>query len=222
MAGFAVSFVGFAGAVGAADVVCTPEAAPLATLLYFHPGGFVQGQAADPGNVEVCNEFAARGYLMRVVEYPLNDIPGAARAARAAARDHRADFAVGGSTGGTLAALLAVEGRVDGAATFAAPTDLLTWPRDPEARRKLGASRRERAAASPYHRIRHAAPILLMHDPGDTVVPFDQATRFVRRAGSARLIRVDAEVFDHTWQRRHRRQILRWLDARTRTRPRPR
>jgi acetyl esterase/lipase len=219
MAAMAITFAGNTGVAGADDVVCAPAAPPRASVLYFHPGGFVQGEAADPGNVEVCNEFAARGYLTRVVEYPLDDLPGAVGAARAAAREHRPDFAVGASAGGTLAALLAVEGRVDGAVTWAAPTDLLTWQQDPAQKRELGASRRDRADASPYRHVTpRAAPILVMHDPADSVVPFEQATRFAKRAHSARLVRVRADIYHHTWLPRHRLPILRWLDARTRSR----
>jgi acetyl esterase/lipase len=217
MAALAIGFAGSAGAASANDVVCSPDAPARASVLYFHAGGFVMGQAEDPGNVDICNEFAARGYETRVVEYPLNDLPGAVRAARSAARQHHADFAVGDSAGGTLAALLAVDGTVGGAATFAAPMDLLTWPEDPGRWRPLGASRRERAAASPYRNIsRQAAPMLVMHDPGDVVVHFDQATRFVRRLDSARLVRVHGETYGHTWQALHRQEILNWLDARSR------
>jgi acetyl esterase/lipase len=219
MAALAISFAGIADAASANDVVCAPDAPPRASVLYFHPGGFILGRAEDPGNVEICNEFASRGYLTRVVEYPLYDIAGAAAAARSAAREHKPGFAVGDSAGGTLAALLAVEGRVDGAATFAAPTDLLTWPDDAGVWRKVGASRSERAAASPFRRVTsRAAPILVMHDPGDMVVSFDQARRLVRRAHRARLVRVQGESYRHTWQPQHRQQILRWLDARTRPR----
>jgi acetyl esterase/lipase len=201
----------------ARDVICQPHGTSRATVLYFHPGGLVVGRASDPDNVEVCQEFAARGYRTRVVDFPLLDLPGAVRAAkRGAAREHARTYAVGFSSGGTLAALLAARGRVAGAATFSAPTDLLTWPSDEHAWDKFHTTRAERMAASPYYQITaRITPILVMHDPQDLVVAFDQATRFVARAPRARLVRVEADVFHHTWTRAHRRYVLRWLDHRT-------
>ena len=212
-----------AHAAHAGDVVCRPDGPARATVLYFYAGGFVTGQASDPANVGLCHEFAARGYRTRVVEYPLADLPGAVRAARAAARRHRTPtYAVGGSAGGTLAALLAVEGAVEGGVTWAAPTDLLTWPPDRAGRRELRATRRERIAASPYHQVTpRAVPLLLMHDPRDRVVAFDHATRLAERAPTARVRRVRGDYMRHTWRPADRQRILDWLDARTAAGRRP-
>jgi acetyl esterase/lipase len=199
----------------AGDVVCEPSGPSRGTILYFHPGGFIQGKASDPFNRAWCQEFAARGYRTRVVDYPLFDIPGAVRAARAAAaREPGPRYAVGDSSGGTLAALLAVQRRVDGAATFGAVTDLLAWPRDRGEWRKHHATRAQRIAASPARQPgRTASPLLLMHDPDDEVVPFRHSRRLAYRAAGARLVRVNAQYANHTWRPAHRARIADWLDA---------
>jgi acetyl esterase/lipase len=202
----------------AADVVCRPPHAARATLLYLHPGGFVEGRAGDPGNLRICREFAAHGYLTRVVEYPLLDLTGAVRAAnRAASREHGRAVAVGDSAGGTLALLLAAQGRVAAAASFGAPTDLLTWPTDQHAWDKFHTTTARRRAASPYWQVTaRAAPALVMHDPRDIVVPFDQATRMAARMPTARLVRAKAAAFYHVWRASDRALIRRWLDTRVR------
>jgi acetyl esterase/lipase len=217
----AVALASSAPAAKAADVVCKPTGPARATILYFHPGGFVLGSASDPGNAPICHEFAARGYRTRVVDYPLRDLPGAVAAARAAAaRHHTRTFAIGDSAGGTLAALLAADGTVDGAATFAAPTDLLTWPDDPSAWREIGATRGDRVAASPYRQVtRLHSPMLVMHDPHDLVVSFDQALRLTRRAERARLVRVHAGYLAHVWDAAARERAVDWIDAQLDRRP---
>jgi acetyl esterase/lipase len=204
-----------AAAASAADVVCAPPGEPRGTILYFHPGGFIEGAATDPGNVAICRELAARGYRTRAVDYPLFDLPGAVRAAQAAAaRADRPAYAVGDSAGGTFAALLAVQGRVDGAATFGAVTDLLAWPRDRSEWAKHHATREQRIAASPARQPGDAArPLLVMHDPGDEVVPFRHARLLARRAAGARIVRVRAQYARHTWRPSQRRRIVDWIDA---------
>jgi acetyl esterase/lipase len=199
-----------------ADVVCKPDGRARATVLYFHAGGFFEGRASDPDNLVVCGELAARGFRARVVEYPLRDLPGAVRAADAAAARHRSRvYAVGDSAGGTLAALLAVRGRVDGAVAFAAPTDLLSWPAEAGWWGRFGATHAERRAASPYRRVtRRSAPLLLMHDPRDIVVPFGQSERLARKVPRAVLVRARAGYLAHVWRPANRRYAMRWLSRR--------
>jgi alpha/beta hydrolase fold len=197
----------------AADVVCRPDGPARATVLYLHGGGFVLGAASDPYNILVCDELAARGFRARVVDYPLHDLPGAVRAARAAAARHRSPvYAFGDSAGGTLAALLAVRGQVDAGVAFAAPSDLLTWPAEPGWWDRFGATPAERRAASPYRRAgRRGAPLLLMHDPRDIAVPFEQSLRLARRAPRARLVRARAGYLAHVPRQANRRYAMRWL-----------
>jgi acetyl esterase/lipase len=204
-----------ASAAQAADVICKPDGAARATVLYFHPGGFLDGSASDPANLVVCRELAARGFRARVVDYPLRDLPGAVRAANAAAAGQRSRvYALGDSAGGTLAALLAVRGRVDGAAAFAGPSDLLTWPAEAGWWGRFGATRAERRAASPYRRVTgRSVPLLLMHDPRDIVVPFGQSERLARKLPRARLVRARAGYLAHVWRPANRRYAFRWLDA---------
>ena len=161
----------------------------MGTVLVFHAGGFVYGDASSAAGY--CQEFADAGYDSVSVDYPTYDYPGALRysrhAALAARKQGLPTYAVGWSAGGTFAAMLAALRDVNAGVAISAPTDLLRWNgtnkhyyRDMIKLRTLEARRR----GSPYYRYRPglSCPLLLMHGrPPDRIVHYWQSVRFARK-----------------------------------------
>jgi dipeptidyl aminopeptidase/acylaminoacyl peptidase len=147
-------------------------------LLLIHGGAFLgedegfepltQGPATDAG------------FVTHYLRYPLGDLPGAVRAARAEARALRARygravFAYGSSAGGLLAAILAGDGLVSAAVAKAPPSDLPSWqwPLDTygaDYYERIGAGPRALRRLSPMRR-RARRPLLLVQGAHDGVVP---------------------------------------------------
>lgn len=140
----------------------------------------------------------AAGFVPHLLKYRLFDLKGAVDDARALAdqlsmRYGRSNvFAYGSSAGGTLATLLAAEGRVAAAAVSSALFDLRDWPwaviekRGPEYLEKIGASWEVRRELSPIrHRLR--CPLLSLHGTRDTIVSVFQAEDYVATHPRARL-----------------------------------
>ena len=169
------------------DVVCEPRGEPRAGVVVLRPGSFVVGATAERLR-ELCRPWADAGFLAVGVDYPVDDFAGAVHASRKAARrlarrlPEGAVFAHGESAGGTLAALLGVTGRVDGATTVGAPMNLLTWAADNRAYwRRLGMTRTERRTGSPVFSISRPSRIFVLHSPADEMVPYSQALELARR-----------------------------------------
>ena len=162
---------------------------PKGTVLIFHAGGFVYGNARS-GETH-CQDFVDAGYDAVSVDYPTYDYPGAVRYSRRAARGARKrglpTYAVGWSAGGNLAAMLAALREVNAAVAISAPSNLVSWNgknwhyyRDMIKLPTWEARRR----ASPYFRYRpgRSCPLLLMHGrPPDRIVHYWQSVRFARK-----------------------------------------
>jgi dipeptidyl aminopeptidase/acylaminoacyl peptidase len=147
-------------------------------LLLIHGGSFL---FEDPLFEPLTSAQAiAAGFVPHYLEYPLDDLPGAVRAARVAASELRARvgprvYAYGASAGGTLAALLAGDGLVAAAAAKAPPTDLVGWEwpltaYGPDYYEQIGADLAARYRLSPLRRPARR-PLLLVQGRGDRVVP---------------------------------------------------
>lgn len=157
-------------------------------LLLIHGGGFLFD---DPG-FEAATRAAAEqaGFLPHYLRYPLGDLPGAVRAARAEARriDNRHPgplYAYGSSAGGTLAALLAGDASVRAAVAKAPVSDLLSWSWPLTAYgvdyfERIGATPETRRRLSPQRREARR-PLLLVHGRRDAVVPVTMSEAFAAR-----------------------------------------
>lgn len=184
-------------AASRADVVTHARGRPRATVLMLHPGAYLFGDA----RVEqpFADRFAAAGFRVVALDYPLGNVPAAERYAARAVRRYRAAFAVGQSAGGTLAAYLDVRGLVRAAVDVSGPTDFLTFPELWRGWwREIGlrtvAARR---AASPATLCcRRQAPLMEAYSPQDRVVPYSQA----RRLEHARLVVLHGDhLTDPSW-----------------------
>jgi acetyl esterase/lipase len=189
----------------------------LGTVLVFYPGGFIVGDSAI--TAPLARKIAALGYRAVNVEYPLGSLPAAMRlAARDASQASRLPqpvYAVGESSGGTLAGLLAAQHRVRAAYMEAAPTDLLRWaPFESQTLnyyRAIGLSTpQQRAAYSPYEQLsRRSSPMRLYHSPADTAVPYSESRAIVKRAHT---LGVDASlaqlVGNHLADQSHFQRLL--------------
>lgn len=157
-------------------------------LLLIHGGSFL---FEDPKfEAETKPAAIAAGFVPHYLNYPLDDLPGAVRAARVAAGELKARYgpsvyAYGSSAGGTLAALLAGNGLVAAAVAKAPPSDLVgwNWPLD-----AYGPDYYERIAAGPLARFRlsplrrpASRPLLLVHGRNDRVVPIAQSQAFAAK-----------------------------------------
>jgi acetyl esterase/lipase len=180
------------------DVRCRASGPVRGGLVLLHPGGFVLGATAHRLRT-LCRPWARAGFDVVAVDLPLADVPGDLRRARAATRALRATegrrpvLAYGESTGGTLAAWLAVRHHVDAAAAVAAPSDLLTWQTDAYWTDLVHLDRAGRRAASPLRRIARPAPLLLLHSPDDTAVPYAQSAALHHRVRGSTLIALRGE-----------------------------
>lgn len=207
--------------VGGGDLRCPrpSPSRPRAGVLLLHPGAFWIGLL--PAQLAgTCRAFADPALRVVAVDYPLRDLAGAVAAARhAAARlhermGHRPVFAYGESAGGTLAALLAAGGRVDAAVAVAPLSNLLTWHDGDVSywRDTMRATRAQRRAASPIFAITRPSPLLLLHSPEDSVVPFADSIELFERYPTATLMALRGEhLHDRTAAKLARRWIRRRL-----------
>jgi len=209
------------------------EALPRPAVLSLHGGGWQGGDRGDPRMVaRVARPLAERGYAVAAASYrrapahrfpaQLEDAALAIRWLRESAADHGIDparlGAVGGSSGGHLAALLgtsaaAGETGLRGVVCLLAPADLsppgwLDRVADPDLRSALarivrdllGVSWEEDPSAwrraSPLDRASSGSvPFFLLPGRDDEVVPVDQALRFA--AALARHgVEVETEIVD--------------------------
>lgn len=187
---------------------CVPDARPKATVLLFHQGGWVMGSASMLK--DECEAFARRGFEALSVAYPLHDYFGSLRAAERAVRWRRGRrvYAVGWSAGGNLSAMLAVRGQIAGAVAVAAPTNLLKWQDDSYWHDLVPLDRYQRRLASPIYRYRRSdSRLLLLHSPGDTVVPYAQSVALARRTGA----KLTPLTGDHLDDGSALRRSLRWV-----------
>jgi acetyl esterase/lipase len=158
-------------------------------LLLIHGGSFLFEDAFF--EAETAAPAIAAGFVPHYLSYPLDDLPGAVLAARAAARELRerygpSVYAYGSSAGGTLAALLAGDALVAGAVAKAPPSDLVGWEwplsaygLDYYERIGLG-SGEARYRLSPLRRPAKR-PLLLVHGRNDRIVPIAQSEAFAAK-----------------------------------------
>jgi pimeloyl-ACP methyl ester carboxylesterase len=159
-----------------ADVTCSARH-PRASLVLFHPGGF--GGLSAAWLRVACRDFARLGFRAVSVEYPLGNYRRAVAFARRAVR--RGSFAVGWSAGGTLAAQVALEHRVRGAAIVSAPVDFTAYGTIGDWL-ALGVAPAQRVSLSPlFEPAPDPVPMLAMYSRGDRVVTYAQGLRFARR-----------------------------------------
>ena len=208
-----------------ADQYCQVSRQPVASVLVIHGGAWYGGSASS--SADLCSAVAALGYRARSLDYPLRSVGGSIEYAQAAAaqerRHGRPVYAAGTSAGGTIAAYLAVRGRVDGALAVAPLSDMVDW-REPWAGfwDGLGMTPELRRRWSPYHNLGRSSPLQIVHSRQDEVVPYEQSVRMVGRCGAACDLVTLAHGGGHTlsvvWQLP---AALRWFLARAR-RPLPR
>lgn len=160
-------------AVGPASGSAAPQ------LILIHGGSFLY---EDPSFESLSRRRAVRaGFTPHYLSYPLGDMPGAFRAARAEAirlraRYGSAVYAYGSSAGGTLAALLAGDGLVSGAVAKAPVSDLLDWQwpltaYGPDYFERIGLTApAARLRLSPLRRPARR-PLLILQGRGDRIVP---------------------------------------------------
>jgi pimeloyl-ACP methyl ester carboxylesterase len=179
----------------AAEVAGVGEGSSAAPqLLLIHGGSFLY---EDPTFESLTSAIArAAGFVPHYLSYPLGNMPGAFRAARAEAIRLRAAYgsavyAYGSSAGGTLAALLAGDGLVAAAVAKAPPSNLLDW-RWPvgvygsDYYRQIGLSPEARRRLSPLRRPARR-PLLLLHGRFDGVVPVAQSIAFAAKFAQVHL-----------------------------------
>jgi pimeloyl-ACP methyl ester carboxylesterase len=203
--------VALAGVTGAAGQEVGPGKPLRPQLLLIHGGSFL---GEDPGFEALTRgPAAAAGFETHYLRYPLGDLPGAVRAARAEARLLRARFgpavyAYGSSAGGNLAAILAGDGLVSAAAAKAPPSDLVTWDW-PLATFGADYHRRIRAGPAALRRLspfRRPArrPLLVLQGRRDHIVPPAMSEAF---AAKFRRVHLWAVPGGH-WTERLRPRLL--------------
>jgi hypothetical protein len=174
-----------------ADLTCPPVGRVRATVLLFHPGGFIGGAGKDM--VRECQTFARHGYLAVSIDYShklgaaMREATSRARRLRRSAhRAHRPIFAFGFSAGGTFAATLAARGEVDAAYAYAGIYDIAAWVHgSPPYIKKMGSTPAEVARLSPVNApLRKPSLLLIDHNTHDIVAPYRAARRMARRSRS--------------------------------------
>jgi pimeloyl-ACP methyl ester carboxylesterase len=188
IAAFGVAFA----LLGAARVEGAPQVDPVESLaphlLLIHGGSFL---FEDPTFEAVTRQAALdAGFIPHYLRYPLGDLGGAVRAARAEARRLGALYpgrlyAYGSSAGGTLAALLAGDGMVRAALAKAPPSDLVGWEwplttYGTDYFERIGADAATRQRLSPLRRPARR-PLLLLHGRNDAVVPVAMSEAFAAK-----------------------------------------
>jgi acetyl esterase/lipase len=197
----------------AAAPVTAPALASRPTVLLFHGGGFVFGEAsAEHGNALF---YRRNGFNAVSVEYPLGDLPAAHRMATVTARRyarHGAVVAAGTSAGGGIAAYLAAAGVVRAAVGVCPLTNYVVWKPGPwkSIVRAPSASTRARYSTS-YRRRVIRSPLRLYHSPDDTVVPYAQSARLARRPNVSLTTLGGDHCEDRAWRRTAARFLRRSL-----------
>jgi acetyl esterase/lipase len=186
----------FAAAPAAADVTCGPERARVHVLV-IHRGAWFLGDAA--ANVAECEQFAVAGMRARSLDYPLLDLPAAFAYVERAARVERRScgctvVAYGESSGAGMAAWLAAKRLIARAVAWAPVADLVAWTHGGDS---LGAFRGGRdvstlrALSATSQADQRSAPVELVHELLDPIVPFVQSVRAARRWPAARICPLD-------------------------------
>jgi acetyl esterase/lipase len=167
--------------------LAVPNAVAAPMILLLHGGGWQGGSSSEM--LPWRDDFQARGYRTRLVDYPLGRVTRSIEYAEAVARDERLRggpvIAYGMSAGGTIAAALAAEGKVDGAVDVIGPTDFTSWSSVPGVALMLLANMTEdeKRSASPYLRLGGGqSPQLLQCGSLDPITTYDQCTRYVAKA----------------------------------------
>lgn len=169
---------------------------PAPAVLVIPGGGWARAEPAMAARL--ARQLAARGFVGVAVGHrpgpfpaPLDDVRQALHSMRADARAHGVDARriglLGKSSGGHLAALVGLTGRVQAVAVMCAPLDLLD-PAPPTATQRAVLNRAfgsDPAALRQYSPLQHAKagapPFLLIHGELDELVPPRQAQRFHAR-----------------------------------------
>ena len=132
----ACALIGWCTLAPSAASADADERAKRPVVLLLPAGGFIFDIETLPYPERTARKL---GFQPKVVDYPEWDLSGAVRAVRAAARRVRGNgrevYVYGESAGGTLAALLAEDGRVGAAAVYCPIADLVPFIRrshDPE------------------------------------------------------------------------------------------
>lgn len=168
---------------------------PRPHLLLFHGGSFLFDDPSFEGLTRP--PALAAGFRVHYVTYPLGDLIGAVRTARAEARRLRSRYGVdrvyayGSSAGGTLAALLSGQGLVSAAVAKAPVSDLVDWQwplgaYGPEYFERIGAGPATRRRLSPLRRPQ-AEPLTVLQGRADQVVPLKMNEAFAAKFAQVRL-----------------------------------
>jgi len=125
-----------------------------------------------------------------MVDYPLNNLTAALKYVRALAKaegkTHRWLYAYGDSSGGGLSALLAAQGLVDGAFSWAPTVDLVNWQAESvpgfhswthfrDYGPGFGAVLRDGSAVT--YASKRSSPHFVLHGRDDVIVPLAQSLR---------------------------------------------
>jgi acetyl esterase/lipase len=184
------------------DQLCGPRTARTVAIV-LHSGGFAWGLPWM--TARVCRRLGAAGLRVRNVDYALRDVGGAVWSLRLAILHERhrcrrcSIVAYGESAGGSLAALAAARGWVDRAVAWAPISDLGAWARFG---REPGEPGRFDAFAGSGPGVLHdaspltwagpaSAPLIVLHGPEDTVVPFAQSEALLARWPGMRVVALD-------------------------------
>jgi alpha-beta hydrolase superfamily lysophospholipase len=168
---------------------CDPARHPVATVVVL----------SSPRD---CTWFAAHGLRAAYPTGPIGERPFAKvyRTIRALVTNyvHRDPdspvFVFGWSRGGTVGEWLAEHGAVTAAVVYSAPSDLVDWWQNQTSYwESIHMTEEDRRAASPlFHVGRRPAPLLLLHSPGDNVVPVWHSREMHRRVPSSTLLLTSA------------------------------
>src|SRR4051794_1369913 len=170
-------------------VRCGPATPSTPLVVALHSGGFVLA-ASQPELERLCRPFARAGLRAVAYQYPTGDWARAFRAVRGlvrrARRHHPVVYGYGESSGGNLVEMLAVRGALDAAVADAGIADMSAWQPDNADfwRNRLPMTPAQRPAASPLLHVTTPAPMLLLHSPGDQIVPFEQSRELADATGA--------------------------------------
>jgi dienelactone hydrolase len=187
-------FAGVARADGSYDASGPADAA--VAIMVIHGGGWGNGAAYMRATEPTAARYAAE-YRTFNIGYgdgaqSVSDVLDAHDRVRAAVGPDVPICVMGQSAGGHLALLLAEARDVACTISQGGPTDL-TIPSTPVLQalemQAFGYHAEKLAAASPRrHAHRLAAPVLLVHEANDPVVPLEQAQLMAQAAADARLV----------------------------------
>jgi len=182
------AFLAVPATASAADQYCGPVKAKTA-IIVIHGGYFVVGSPG--GTADTCAAFAAKGWRVINIDYPLGDLNGAynavSKAAVQAHKDHRQVVAYGESAGGSLAALAAARRWVDGAFAWAPVSNLISWNAKTPSGHNIwdycldSSLPLLRKMSAYYSANPQSAPLRVVHGRSDTVVPVKQSRALKRK-----------------------------------------